>query len=309
MAFPGDENFSIAKLKLRDVEAELRGGGSKPSGSLEANLTFESAFHRYRATVQAVAKLSVSTKHFRLRSEKTLRRIWPEDCQRWLNDFRNGGAAYRPNKTKSNRSGDSPTTVNAAIRFLRHVFAIGVRAGILYSNPGDTLKTLSPRKKLLQLPNRTQFAELVASIRATHTRRGQAPGDLVEGLAYTGARVGESRKMKWAHVDEERRWVAEVTPGLDKGAAAPSCCRHVARGGVLQDDLPLADLYAAVGAIGEEDHSGGYLLAQAEPVGRVSPGGREADGIPHDESTSNGISRRREQAKHRISATRENADS
>lgn len=208
----------------------MRGGGSKPNGSLEASITFESAFYRYRAAVQADATLDPATKHFRLRSEKTLRRTWPdlwkkelrrirpEDCQRWLNDFRNGGAAFRPNRTKSKRSGDSPTTVNASIRFLRHVFAIGVQAGILYSNPGDTLKTLPPRKKLLQLPNRSQFADLVASIRATHTRWGQAPGDLVEGLAYTGARVGESRKMIWAHVDEERGWV--TIPG-EKTESAP----------------------------------------------------------------------------------------
>ena len=224
------KSFNIAKGKLKDTETELKGGAGGSNGLLNADLTFHDAFRFYEVAVRSNPDLKDSTKHFRLRSEKTLVRTWPElwdkelrrvkaeDCQRWYRDFRNGGAAFTPNRAKSKRSGDSPTTVNAAIRFLREVFKVGVDAGVLSKNPADALKTLSPRKKLLQLPNRTQFAELIAEVRKTHSRWGQAPGDLVEGLAYTGARVGEARRMTWAHVDEERGMV--TIPG-EKTDAAP----------------------------------------------------------------------------------------
>src|SRR5690606_20552091 len=128
------------------------------------------------------------------------------------------GAAFTPTRAKTVRRGDSPTTINAAIRFLRGVFNVGVEAGILYGNPADALESVAPRRKLLQLPNREQFAQLVAEIRAAHSRWGQGPGDLVEGLAYTGARVGEARRMIWAHVDEERGMV--TIPG-EKTESAP----------------------------------------------------------------------------------------
>ncbi|MCC5022455.1 MAG: hypothetical protein J6386_06510 [Candidatus Synoicihabitans palmerolidicus] len=189
------KTFTTAKLRLEDREVEMRAGATKTSGTLDADITFEDAFKRYQAAVMNNASYKPATKHFRLRSERTLRRTWPdlwrrelrrikaEDCRRWLNDFRNGGAACIPNRAKTRRRGDSPTTINATIRFLRAVFNLGVEAGIMYSNPGDAMESVAPRRKLLQFPNREQFANLVAEIRAAHSRWGHAPGDLVEGLA------------------------------------------------------------------------------------------------------------------------------
>lgn len=224
------KTFTTAKLRLKDEEVKMRAGAIRPNETLDANLTFEDAFKRYRAAVMANASFKPATKHFRLRSERTFRRTWPElwgrelrrikpdECRRWLNDFLNGGAAFTPNRAKTVRRGDSPTTINAAIRFLRAVFNIGVEAGIMYANPADALDSVAPRRKLLQLPNREQFARLVAEIRRTPSRWGEAPGDLVEGLAYTGARVGEARRMIWAHIDEERGMI--TIPG-EKTESAP----------------------------------------------------------------------------------------
>ena len=224
------KTFTTAKLRLKDVEMEMRRGAVPVSGTLDAKITFEDAFKHYRAAVENNASFKPATKHFRLRSERTLRRTWPglwkkelrrvkaEECKRWLNDFRNGGAAFTPNLAKTTRRGDSPTTINAAIRFLRAVFNVGVEGGIIYSNPADELKSVTPKKKLLQLPNRQQFAQLVAEVRGAHSRWGQGPGEMVEGLAYTGARVGEARRMIWAHIDEERGLV--TIPG-EKTESAP----------------------------------------------------------------------------------------
>jgi len=224
------KTFTTAKLRLKDEEVKMRSGATRPNETLDADITFEDAFRRYRAAVMANSVYKPATKHFRLRSERTFRRTWPdlwgrelrrikpEDCRRWLNDFRNGGAAFTPNRAKTVRRGDSPTTINAAIRFLRAVFNIGLEAGVIYANPADSIDTVAPRRKLLQLPNREQFARLVEDIRARPSRWGQTPGDLVEGLAYTGARVGEARRMIWAHIDEERGMV--TIPG-EKTESAP----------------------------------------------------------------------------------------
>src|SRR5690606_28552813 len=125
------------------------------------------------------ARLKPRAKEFRLRSEFTLRRTWPEifdrelrrvtpeSCNDWLRNFENGGSHYRAPRAKGiTRQGNSPTTVNAAIAFLRHVFAVGVQGGILYQTPALELERRKPNRKLLRLPNKSQFAALVSTIRS-----------------------------------------------------------------------------------------------------------------------------------------------
>jgi integrase len=220
--------FSIAKLRLPDRLKSLR-EAAPVEVNLEAKTTFAEAVAIYKAQINGNARLKPAAKAFRLRSERTLRRTWPalfamelrritpEACKAWLARFENGGSTYVPPRAKTTRAGNSPTTVNALIAFLRHVFAIGVAGGISHRNAAAALQRKRPNRKLLRLPNKSQFAALVTMIRQI-PGWGKRAGDLVEGLAFSGARIGELRLVTWGHVDLEKGTL--TIPG-EKTEAAP----------------------------------------------------------------------------------------
>jgi len=211
------KSYSVAKLRLPDFVSEMRRAlGAEATGpQVSPKITFGEATELYKASVNSNPRLRPSTKEFRFRLIMTLRRTWPElfemelrrvtpeACQAWLNRFENGSSTYRPTRAKKTVKGNSPTTINSAISFLRHVFDIGAKAGLIYRNPALVLKRKPPSRKLLRLPNRTQFAQIITHIRKEH-RWGAPAADLVEGLAYSGMRKGESQKFCWGHVDFEK---------------------------------------------------------------------------------------------------------
>ena len=210
--------FTVAKLRHNDLLAELRRGIRRGAADIKVSvkMTFADAVELYRIDVQNNVRLKPRAKDFRLRPELTLRRTWPaifdmelrrispEACQAWQTRFEGGASVYRPPRAKKGtRPGNSPTTVNAVIGFLRHVFEIGIKNGVLYRNPATELMRKSPNKKLLRLPNRTQFAAIVAHVRGQFGW-GRMAADLIEGLAYSGMRVGESHRLTWSHLDFEK---------------------------------------------------------------------------------------------------------
>ena len=223
---------SIAKLLLVDKMKELQKAAGPTPRELQLNrkLTFEQGMEVYRAEVNAMPRLHAKTKQFRMRFEHTLRRTWPdlferemrrvtpEACNSWLQRFENGGSTFLPKRAKMKKmAANSPTTVNGTIAFLQRIFEISVKAGIVYGNPAADLERMPARKKLLRLPNRTQFAAMVAYIRR-QPGWGRIAGDLVEGLAYSGMRVGESRRLTWSHLDFEKGLI--TVPG-EKTENAP----------------------------------------------------------------------------------------
>lgn len=212
------DTFTVAKLLLVDKMKELRKavGPTPRELQLTRNLTFGQGMEIYRAEVNAMPRLNATTKQFRMRFEHTLRRTWPdlfekemrrvtpEACNAWLQRFENGGSTFLGKRARTKKTaGNSPTTVNGSIAFLQRIFEIGVKAGIVYRNPAADLERKPAKRKLLRLPNRSQFAAIVAYIRR-QPGWGRIAGDLVEGLAYSGMRVGESRRLTWSHLDFEK---------------------------------------------------------------------------------------------------------
>lgn len=213
--------ITTAKLRLSDKLKEIREEvpTEQPTRGLETTATFEDAAAVYVQDVNNDPRLEPSTAYVRVRPLATLRRTWPDvfksELRRitpsmvsgYMADYERGKWPYLPPKAKvKTRAGNSPSTVNKMIACLRNVFDVAVKAHVIAKNPAGELTYKPVKKKVLQLPSRSQFAELVAFIRK-RSGKGRIAGDFVEGLAYSGLRLEEANGVEWQHLDHERRMI------------------------------------------------------------------------------------------------------
>lgn len=159
--------------------------------------------------------------------------------------------------------GDSPTTVNACITFLREVFKIGMRYGVIFANPAQDLKRKPLRKRLLRLPNGSQFAAIVAQVRS-QSRWGGRNTDLIEGLAYSGMRIGEARCFIWPLVDFEKNCITILG---DKTANAPRTIPMIPALRDLLERMRARSSTAPHGRVFETNSALGSLPTACEIVG------------------------------------------
>jgi integrase len=119
-------------------------------------------------------------------NEIELRKITQIGCKEWASTY--GKKA-------------SPTNYNNTIALLRHVLAIAIEAGVLYSNPAAALKRVAIRAKEIALPSTDKFNALLAEMRNGHSRYSPHCADFAAGLAFTGCRKGEAGQIRWRDVD------------------------------------------------------------------------------------------------------------
>jgi integrase len=85
---------------------------------------------------------------------------------------------------------------------LRAAFAYAQKHGLVLTNPAVGIKRPKVTFSKAIIPTREQFVKLVAQIRRASGQRTSKEGaDLVEFLAYSGARIGEARAATWRDVN------------------------------------------------------------------------------------------------------------
>ncbi|MBI2950418.1 MAG: site-specific integrase [Verrucomicrobia bacterium] len=103
---------------------------------------------------------------------------------------------------------------------LRLVLDYAVSRGLILSNPAKEIKRRKLIKAKIVVPSREQFQRLIDAMRdndgtfGTQGKGGDA-ADLIELLAYSGARLAEGTALKWSDVDFARN--AVTLTGGDKG--------------------------------------------------------------------------------------------
>ncbi len=214
------DSFTVAKLRKTDLETELRKTMPKPERGAHINprMTFAEAVELYREHVRSLPRVKTEAAiTARMRSIVAVSRTWPEVLtmelrritEKQLKDFMfrydRGGLANKEsaNHGKVYTAGNSPSQINKMVEFFRNVFEIGIRGGIMHVNPARNLERKPVRPKLLHLPSTEQFKRMVDAVRASQGW-GRVAGDLMEGLAYSGMRLGESRRLRWEHLDFDR---------------------------------------------------------------------------------------------------------
>ncbi|MES2706747.1 MAG: tyrosine-type recombinase/integrase [Verrucomicrobiota bacterium] len=87
-----------------------------------------------------------------------------------------------------------PKRFNNALKLVRHVLALAMESGVIFSNPAEGLKPRRVMAKKLELPTLAQFSAFIAEIKASST---SGSAELAEGLVYTGCRVSEAARIEW----------------------------------------------------------------------------------------------------------------
>ena len=207
------ETLTVARQRLRVQEDLVR----KRKVTKGLAMSFGQVAEVYAKQVELDSRLADSSKEFRLRPRTTFQRTWPslwttdvrriteEDCLTWQNSFESKDPKYTPHRANTPVRGNSATVVNSCIAYLRRVFEIAIKEGLIGENPARAMKRKRPKKKLLELPSGPKFQEIVAQIRKSRSRWSDDTADFIEGLAYSGMRKDEANKMVWSDIDYDRK--------------------------------------------------------------------------------------------------------
>jgi len=202
-------HFSVAEARLNELHKDHKKAARNAVDAGSAKMTFGGALALYAERRAADTEVKESTrkhdaevakavlKSWPELAEREVRRLLPADCMEWA--MRYAGSPGRGGKSIS------ATRYNAAIGLVRNTLQLAVEAGVMYHNPAVGLKRRSVKGKALKLPTRKQFAAFVAEIRNGGGRDSRNCADLVEGLAYTGCRIGEAREICWGHINIPRQ--------------------------------------------------------------------------------------------------------
>ncbi len=210
-------HFSVAEAKLVEVRREHRKQRGKEVTPGNAKMTFGAAANVYTRKVAENPRLKKRTRKYHTETLDALLKNWPElakteirrltpaACREWAGRYAKTFCASR---------------YNATISLLRHVIALAIESGVLYSNPADGLERVTVKGKKLQLPTLAKFGEFVAEMRRVHSRDSKNAADLTEGLAYTGMRLGESKEVAVSDLNFETgeiRVVGDPEEGTKNG--------------------------------------------------------------------------------------------
>jgi integrase len=192
--------------------------------SAEARLSFDQAAKLWLETNKhALSSSTVKRKEMYVKGllpyfeNMPVRNVTPQDCDRWV---------------KERGTTLASETFVHELDVLNSVFDFALGRGLILSNPAKHIKRRKVVSKQITVPSLGQFKQLVTSIRLSDGRKdSQAKAkdgaDLVEFLAYSGARIGEAtggadanekRPLIWTDANLDRRTL--FLPGT-KTEAAP----------------------------------------------------------------------------------------
>ena len=179
--------FSVAKLRLADLEKTERQMAEHAKAFEAGKMTFGNALKEYRRGLLSNPSLKPRTRQHREERISVLLKTWAEledldvrkinrqDCQAWAENFKSGASNF-----------------NKTVQTFRAVMAIAVEAGVRYDNPAAFIKLMKIRQKNLQLPSRAQFQLLLTSVRGVRRRFRACLNNQIFriGARFTGLSAG-----------------------------------------------------------------------------------------------------------------------
>ena len=196
--------LSVAKQRLRDEIALLQGHAESVDAVGQGKMRFADAVAIYRDRLEANPSIKPRTRDYYAEVLEALLRSWPDlsetnvrhitvfACRDWAARFFKKFSAHRANNT---------------LAVLRDILDIAIEAGACHTNPARKVKRAKIPPKVVQLPTRRQFRDLIAEMRRAKSRDSQNCADFIEFLAYSGCRISEAHNVHWMDVDFINGWL------------------------------------------------------------------------------------------------------
>ena len=200
--------LEVAKVKLREFAGEADKITKAQIASDRGRMTMADCAAIFEQRLQdgyglqgrgrQMRRITDSSRHYREQTLAALWRSWPElgakdvrklserEVEEWARKF---AAEY------------SATRYNNTLDTLRALFRVAIESGARMDNPADKVGRLPVTAKALVLPEREQFLTLVKVIRNAGGWCSRDCADLVQFLAFTGARKDEAANVLWSDVD------------------------------------------------------------------------------------------------------------
>ena len=201
--------MEIAKQRLREKVGELETKAKAKASAHLGRMTMGDCLNLFEKHAQegwslkgrnlrGRKKVQKSSIHYRLQTLRALKKSWPElasmdvrkvsfeDCEKWANSY------FKQ---------VSPTRFNNTLDTLRHALEEAVKCHARQDNPALKVGRCSVRAKNLTLPSRADFLEFVQSIQTAGGARSKECANLVQLLAFTGARLNEAKHIEWKDID------------------------------------------------------------------------------------------------------------
>lgn len=190
----------LAERMLQELKARI--GGLIITE--DANLAFREVAKRWLATRQhslapaTCTRIETCIKNLSSHFKQTpVRNLTVRDCEQWV--------MQRGSKI-------APQTFAHELTTMKATFNYAVRHGLILSNPAAEIRRRRIAPAKIVVPARDQFKSLVAQIRVSDGRKDSQEkakdgADLVEFLAYSGARLGEAVASRWRDVNFESNMI------------------------------------------------------------------------------------------------------
>jgi len=221
---------SVAKLRIRDVEARLRADAAPAAASAARDdyrfAHFVAAFRERLAQDVALAPATRLRRDVAVKAVLTtwpglaaldVRRLTPAACREWGARALRDGTRFVPPGSHTTLHGMGPSSFNKSVAALRAILELAREAGAIYRNPAADLTKAPLPATHLALPSPAQFRAIVVTLGNTGSGWAVDAADLVRLLAFSGLRVSEARALRWSHLDRARR---ELTVPGTKTASA-----------------------------------------------------------------------------------------
>jgi len=206
----------VARAQAPKILQEINKPRILSESLLSGKPTVGQAAELYRAQVETDVQTKPRSKAYRLETIKALFRSWPglettrlsqvtePQCRQWAKEFLHSKRATGHGWKTTAKKTISASRFNNTVDTLRHILDVGIKHGVILTNPANSIGKVTPKQKPMRIPSREQFTALVQEIRNAGGAVSQCSADLVEFLGYTGCRVDESRWVRWDHVDRSR---------------------------------------------------------------------------------------------------------
>src|SRR5437016_9742293 len=109
---------------------------------------------------------------------------------------------------------------NNTLGTVRPVLKRGGFVGV--DDPTKDVKRLGIKPTELRLPEPDQFQKILEKIETSGAGQAKNCADLVRLLAYSGCRLSEARRLRWADVNLERGFIIVHSAKKRKTANAPT---------------------------------------------------------------------------------------